>query len=82
MPTQVLIISNITHRTIPMKAKTEILINGDDSISFTIYRKKHMAEITYYYAYGGGSEETVTCSVHDADERYESAIKSGYKVAY
>ena len=41
-----------------------------------------MAEITYYYAYGGGSEETVTCSVHDADERYESAIKSGYKVAY
>ncbi len=65
-----------------MKARTNILVKGNDSISFTIYRKRKWAEITYYYAYGKGSKETVTCSLPDADERYEDAIKNGYKVGY
>ena len=64
---------------IPMKAKTEILIKDNDSIRFKIHRKKNWAEITYYYAWEKGSEETISCSVNDADERYEEAIKSGYE---
>ena len=65
-----------------MKAKPRILTKGNDSISFTIYRKRKWAEITYYYSYSGGSEETITCGLPDADERYEDAIKNGYKVAF
>ena len=65
-----------------MIAKTNILVKGNDSISFTIYRKRKWAEITYYYAFGKCSEETITCSLPDADERYEDAIQNGYKVGY
>jgi hypothetical protein len=64
-----------------MKARTNILVKGNDSISFTIYRKKKWAEITYYYEYND-AKETITCSIPDADERYEDAIKNGYEVAY
>jgi hypothetical protein len=64
-----------------MKAKTQILIKGDDSISFTIYRKRKWAEITYFYSWGN-TEETITCGLPDADERYEDAIKNGYEVAF
>ena len=60
------------------KAKTKTLVNGYDWIKFKIMRKKHSAEITYYYKYGN-STEVVSCGIPDADERYEDAIANGYK---
>ena len=63
------------------KAKSNILKKGDDSISFSVQRRKKEAHIKYYYEYDKHKEDVI-CSLSDADDRYESAIKAGYKVAF
>ncbi len=61
-----------------MKAKNKTLVNGKDWIKFKIDRKRRWAEITYHYQYGN-SDETISCGLPDADERYDDAIANGYK---
>ncbi len=63
------------------KAKSNILKKGNDSISFSVNRSKKVAHIGYYYEYDKHKEDVI-CSLPDADDRYESAIKAGYKVAF
>lgn len=50
-----------------------------DSISFRINNKRKTASIRYYYKWGN-TKEHITCSIHDADERFDSAVKAGYKI--
>lgn len=64
------------------KVKNQILINGnDDSIAFEINRRKKWATVTYYYKWNG-TEEMIDCTLLEADERYEQALKSGYKIGF
>tara|TARA_B100000212_G_scaffold82959_1_gene59939 strand:+ start:2495 stop:2695 length:201 start_codon:yes stop_codon:yes gene_type:complete len=63
------------------KAQSNILKKGEDSISFSVQKRKKVAHIRYYYVYDGHKEDVI-CSLSDADERYENAIKAGYKVAF
>ena len=63
------------------KAQSNILKKGEDSISFSVQKRKKVANISYYYVYEVHKEDVI-CSLSDADERYENAIKAGYKVAF
>lgn len=58
------------------QAETCKLVKGKDTIQFVL--NEETAYITYYYVYNDFTEE-LTCSVNDANDRFENAIKAGYK---
>lgn len=58
------------------EAETCKLVKGKDTIQFVL--KEETAHITYYYVYNDFTEK-LTCSVNDANDRFENAIKAGYK---
>ena len=64
-----------------MSAKNNILVKGGDSIAFSVRRSKNLVEIDYYIGWNVKGE-TVVCDISEADERYDNAIKNGYKVAF
>jgi len=64
-----------------MSAKNHILTRGGDSIAFSVRKSKNIAEIDYYVDYKLVGE-TVVCDILEADDRYDNAIKNGYKVAF
>mgnify|MGYP001202810668 CR=1 FL=1 len=62
-----------------MPAKNKKLMNANrDRITFIVNKKQKFAKINYYYTFNK-TRETITCSIPDADERYDDAIKNGYK---
>jgi len=64
------------------KVKSQILINdNDDSIAFEVNRRKKWATVTYYYTWNS-TEEIIDCTLLEADERYEQALKNGYKIGF
>ena len=64
-----------------MSAKNQVLTRGGDSIAFSVRKSKNIAEIDYYVDYKLVGE-TVVCDISEADDRYDEAIKNGYKVAF
>lgn len=62
------------------QAKNSFLKNHNgDSITFRINKARQTAKIRYYYKWGN-TKENITCSIADADDRFDSAIKAGYEV--
>jgi hypothetical protein len=39
------------------------------------------ATVTYYYTWNS-TEEIIDCTLLEADERYEQALKNGYKIGF
>jgi hypothetical protein len=52
---------------------------GNDTISFNINTTQHLSTVTYFFGFDGFSE-TKTCNINEAQDRYNKAIKNGYKI--
>ena len=59
-----------------------MLTNGNnDSIAFEVNRRKKLVTIIYYYKWNK-TKEIINCTLLEADERYEQALNSGYKIGF
>lgn len=60
-----------------------VLRRGNDSISIKL-SQDFFHEVTYYFAseWIEPYEETRSCNIKEAQQRYEKALKDGYKVIF
>ena len=56
-----------------------VMQRGEDSISFNINTTQHLSTVTYFFGFDGFSE-TKTCNMNEAQDRYNKAVKNGYKI--
>lgn len=63
--------------------KNCVMKKGNDSIAFKL-SKDFFQEVTYYFGtdWKDPYEETRQCNIKEAQERYEKALRNGYKVVF
>ncbi len=59
--------------------KNCVMQRGNDTISFNINTNQHLSTVTYFFGFDGFSE-TKTCNMNEAQDRYNKAVKNGYKI--
>ena len=63
--------------------KTCVMKKGNDSIAFNL-TEEYFQQVTYYFGtdWKEPYEETRNCNIKEAQERYERALRNGFKVVF